>query len=49
MDKRVVFDFEITCTNGVGMQGQNFRLGIKTECISDQELEDYIIRNCSLL
>jgi arylformamidase len=49
MDKRVVFDFEIGFTNGGGIQGQDFRLDIDQETISDQELADYIIRDLRLL
>ncbi len=29
-EKRVVFDFEIDFSNGGGIQGQGFRLGIST-------------------
>ncbi len=49
MDKRVVFDFDISFTNGGGIQGQDFRLDIEGETISDQELADYIVRDLSLL
>ena len=41
MDKRVKFDFEIDFTNGGGIQGQDFRLDIDGDDISDKELADY--------
>lgn len=49
MDKRVVFDFEIEFTNGGGIQGQDFRLDIDNDTISDQELADYIVQDLRLL
>ncbi len=49
MDKRVVFDFEIEFTNGGGIQGQDFRLDIEGEEISDKELADYIVQDLRLL
>jgi uncharacterized protein YciI len=49
MDKRVKFDFEIDFTNGGGIQGQDFRLDIEGDDISDEELADYIIRDMRLL
>jgi arylformamidase len=49
MDKRVVFDFEVKFTNGGGIQGQDFRLDIDQDTISDQELADYIVRDLRLL
>ena len=49
MDKRVKFDFEIDFTNGGGIQGQDFRLDIEGEDISDKELADYIVRDMRLL
>jgi kynurenine formamidase len=48
-EKRVVFDFDLSFTNGGGMQGQDFRLDIDGETISDQELADYIVRDMQLL
>jgi arylformamidase len=47
--KRVVFDFDIAFTNGGGIQGQDFRLDIAGETISDQELADYIVQDMQLL
>ena len=38
MQKRVKFDFEIDFTNGGGIQGQDFRLDIPGDDISDDEL-----------
>ncbi|AUS86378.1 cyclase [Lysinibacillus sp. YS11] len=49
MDKRVVFDFEIEFTNGGGIQGQDFRLDIEGDDISDEELAKYIVEDMRLL
>ncbi len=49
MDKRVKFDFEIKFTNGGGIQGQDFRLDIAGDTISDQDLADYIVKDMRLL
>ncbi|MGY4795253.1 cyclase [Lysinibacillus sp. FSL K6-0057] len=49
MDKRVVFDFEIDFTNGGGIQGQEFRLDIEGDDISDEELAKYIVEDMRLL
>lgn len=49
MDKRVVFDFEIEFTNGGGIQGQDFRLDIDSDTISDKELADFIVDDLRLL
>ena len=48
-DKRVCFDFEIDFSNGGGLQGQDFRLDLDSETISDTELADYIVRDLNLL
>lgn len=48
-DYRVVFDFDISFTNGGGIQGQDFRLDISGESISDKELCDYLIADLRLL
>jgi arylformamidase len=48
-DKRVVFDFNISFTNGGGIQGQDFRLDIAGDTITDKELADYIIDDMQLL
>lgn len=48
-DKRVCFDFEIDFSNGGGLQGQDFRLDIPNETISDAELADYIVKDLNLL
>lgn len=47
--KRVVFDFDISFTNGGGIQGQDFRLDIDGDTITDQELADYIVNDMQLL
>lgn len=47
--KRVVFDFELEFTNGGGIQGQDFRLDIDGDDITDAELVDYIVRDLRLL
>jgi hypothetical protein len=49
LEHRVKFDFDITFTNGGGIQGQDFRLDIEGEDISDQELADYLVRDLRLL
>ena len=49
MDKRVKFDFEIDFSNGGGIQGQDFRLDIEADDISDEELAEYIVRDMRLL
>ena len=47
--KRVVFDFEIDFSNGGGLQGQQFRLDINGDDISDAELAAYIVDDMRLL
>jgi len=49
MDKRVKFDFEIDFSNGGGIQGQDFRLDIEGDDISDEELAEYIVKDMRLL
>jgi arylformamidase len=49
MENRVKFDFEIEFTNGGGIQGQDFRLDIDGDDISDKELADYIVKDMRLL
>ncbi|MBT2724676.1 cyclase [Bacillus sp. ISL-46] len=49
MGKRVQFDFEIEFTNGGGIQGQEFRLDIDGNDISDEELARYIVEDMRLL
>ncbi|MET3194630.1 cyclase [Bacillus sp. OAE603] len=49
MDKRVQFDFENEFTNGGGLQGQDFRLDIDGDDISDEELAKYIVEDMRLL
>ena len=49
MDKRVKFDFEIDFSNGGGIQGQDFRLDIEGNDISDEELAEYIVEDMRLL
>jgi len=46
---RVKFDFEIDFANGGGIQGQDFRLDIGGEAISDQEVADLIVKDLRLL
>lgn len=48
-EKRVQFDFEITFTNGGGIQGQGFRLDIAGDDISDRQLTDALIKDLRLL
>ena len=49
MDKRVKFDFEIDFSNGGGIQGQDFRLDLEKDEISDDELAEYIVEDMRLL
>jgi len=49
MTKRVVFDFEISFTNGGGIKGEDFRLDITSDNITDKELADYIVNDMRLL
>ena len=49
MEKRVKFDFEIDFSNGGGLQGQEFRLDISGDDISDEELAHYIVKDMRLL
>ncbi|MDF2038339.1 cyclase [Cytobacillus oceanisediminis] len=49
MDKRVIFDFEIDFTNGCGLQGQDFRLDLDGDDITDEELAKYIVEEMRLL
>src|SRR5947209_6877285 len=48
-DKRVQFDFDVTFSNGGGIQGQGFRLDIDGDDIDDAALADYIVRDLRLL
>ena len=49
MQKRAQFDFEIDFSNGGGIQGQDFRLDIPGDDITDAELARYIVRDLRLL
>ena len=49
MQKRVKFDFEIYFTNGGNIKGEDFRLDISGEDISDKELANYIVEDLRLL
>ncbi len=49
MEKRVKFDFEIDFTNGGGIQGQDFRLDIAGDDISDAQLAEFIVADMRLL
>ena len=46
--RRVKFDFEVDFSNG-GLQGQDFRLDIEGEDISDEELTRYLVEDMRLL
>jgi arylformamidase len=48
-DRRVQFDFEVEFSNGGALQGQDFRLDIDGDDISDEELAAYIVRDLRLL
>jgi kynurenine formamidase len=49
MEYRVEFDFEITFTNGGGIQGQGFRLDIPAADVTDAWIADAIVRDLRLL
>lgn len=49
MQKRVKFDFELYFTNGGSLRGDDFRLDIVGDDISDKELADCIIADLRLL
>lgn len=48
-DRRVVFDFEVDFSNGGGIQGQDFRLDIDGDDISDEVLAAHIVADLRLL
>jgi arylformamidase len=48
-DRRVKVDFEVDFSNGGGLQGQDFRLDIDGEDISDEELAQSIVEDMRLL
>ena len=48
-EHRVVFDFEADFSNGGGIQGQDFRLDIHGNDISDKELAEAIVNDMRLL
>ena len=47
--RRVKFDFEVDFSNGGGLQGQEFRLDIEGEDISDEKLARYVVEDMRLL
>ena len=47
--RRVKFDFEVVFSNGGSLQGQDFRLDIEGENISDEELSRYLVEDMRLL
>ena len=49
MDRRVAFDFEIEFTNGGGLQGQDFRLDVPGEDVTDGWIGDALVRDLRLL
>lgn len=49
MEKRVKFDFEIYFSNGGSLKGEDFRLDIEGDSISDEALADYIVEDMRLL
>ncbi|MBW3567130.1 MAG: cyclase [Proteobacteria bacterium] len=49
MQHRVKFDFDITFSNGGSLHGEGFRLDIKGDDISDDELSRHIVRDLRLL
>ena len=49
MQKRVKFDFELFFTNGGSLKGEDFRLDIAGDDISDRDLADFIVADLRLL
>src|ERR1700710_1259000 len=49
MDKRVKFDFKISFINGGSINGNDFRLDIEGNDITDKELADFIVSDLRLL
>ena len=49
MDRRVAFDFDIDFTNGGGLQGQDFRLDVPAEDVTDAWIGDALVRDLRLL
>jgi len=49
LDQRVEFDFEITFTNGGGLQGQAFRLDVPDADVTDAWIADALVRDLRLL
>lgn len=49
MDKRVKFDFEIYFTNGGSIKGEDFKLDIWGDNISDKELAELVVTDLRLL
>ena len=47
--RRVKFDFEVDFSNGGGLQGQDFRLDIEGEDISEEQLARSIVEDMRLL
>ena len=47
--RRVKFDFEVDFSNGGGLQGQDFRLDIEGEDISEEQLARYVVEEMRLL
>ena len=47
--RRVKFDFEVDFSNGGSLQGQDFRLDIEGEDISDEELSRHLVEDMRLL
>jgi arylformamidase len=48
-DNHVQFDFEVGFANGGGLQGQEFRLDINGDDVSDQALADRLVKHLGLL
>ena len=48
-DKRVIFNFDISFSNGGGIQGQEFRLDIDGETVDDETLAELIVADLRLL
>ncbi len=49
MENRAKFDFEIFFTNGGSIRGEDFRLDIEGDNISDKQIADYLVADMRLL
>ncbi|MFZ0012737.1 MAG: cyclase family protein, partial [Acidimicrobiia bacterium] len=48
-DRRVMFDFDISFSNGGALHGEGFRIDMDHDEMADEELADHIVRDLNLL